>query len=145
MFSIWCCSCSLLQVERSLKGDPFQVVCKNRFQVPGVGIPDWSIGRLRVLKSVPGFSGAFSSRRSPAKVNFSNLNSLLSNLTHLFLISHVHVLLGLLLGLLLGGHLGSLPLSLPLLPLLLVVRSLPGGGGCGGCGSCSRGRGRGHV
>ena len=83
MLSIWCCACSLLQVERSLKGDPFQVVCKNRFQVPGVGIPDWSIGRLRALKSVPGFSGAFSSRRSPAKVNFSNLNSLLSNLTHL--------------------------------------------------------------
>ena len=53
MLSIWCCACSLLQVERSLKGDPFQVVCKNRFQVPGVGIPDWSIGRLRVLKSVP--------------------------------------------------------------------------------------------
>ena len=83
MLSIWCCACSLLQVERSLKGDPFQVVCKNRFQVPGVGIPDWSIGRLRALKSVAWFSGAFSSRRSPAKVNFSNLNGLLSNLTHL--------------------------------------------------------------
>merc|ERR1719192_1423662 len=136
------------QVERSLKGDPFQVFCKNRFQVPGVGIPDWSIGRLRALKSVPEFSGAFSSRRSPVKVNFSNLNGLLSNL---FLVSHVHVLLGLLLGLLLGGHLGSLPLSLLLLPLLalllllLVVRSLPGGSGCGGCGCCSCGRGCGHV